>query len=152
MSRQFDKKECAGMLPDPLAMERIPGGRGHNADPAEFDQDQLMKGIHIELEHGSDVATALEIAMDHLTENPFYYDYLEKMEKDMERKSPKLEDVYCQTDPNQEEDEPWDPDGSRKDEVEVYQHQAHKVTDRDLDPLDTGIVHNKYPLKFRMGR
>lgn len=130
------KKEscCGGMLPDPVGMERIPGGLGHNSDPGEFDQDQLMKGIHIELEHGTDVVTAMEIAMDHLSENPFYYDYLDDMEKRMDgNKIPKLEDIYS------------------KNEVEVYQHQAHKVTNKDLDPLGTGTVHNKYPLKFKLG-
>jgi hypothetical protein len=35
--------------------------------------DQLMKGISIETEHTSDYNVAMEIALDHLKENPNYY-------------------------------------------------------------------------------
>ena len=76
-------KECGEepVAPDPLAMERIPGGLGHKADPADFDQVQLIQGIEVELEHGSDVATAMEIAMDHLSEDPQYYTHLQAVEE-----------------------------------------------------------------------
>jgi uncharacterized protein YlxP (DUF503 family) len=46
---------------------------------------QLKKGIKIELEHTNDKEKAKEIAMDHITEFPDYYDRLEKMEKDAEK-------------------------------------------------------------------
>lgn len=42
---------------------------------------QLKKGIEIEKEHTSDKEKATEIAMDHVTEFPDYYDRIEKMEK-----------------------------------------------------------------------
>ena len=74
------------VAPDPVAMERIPGGLGHEADPGEFDQVQLMHGIHVELEHGSDIITALEIAMDHLTEDPHYYVKLASIEEGCDSK------------------------------------------------------------------
>lgn len=76
-------QECGEepVAPDPVAMERIPGGLGHKADPGEFDQVQLMHGIHVELEHGSDVVTAMEIAMDHLSEDPYYYVKLMSIEE-----------------------------------------------------------------------
>lgn len=60
--------------------EKVRGGKADNMDPSQFDQKQLMKGIHIEFEHTNDIKTAMEIAMDHLTELPNYYDKLEKME------------------------------------------------------------------------
>jgi len=41
---------------------------------------QLNKGIKIEMEHTKDKEKATEIAMDHLSEFPDYYDRLEKME------------------------------------------------------------------------
>ena len=41
----------------------------------------LEKGIKVEREHSSDIKVAKEIAMDHLWENPDYYEKLEKMEK-----------------------------------------------------------------------
>jgi len=42
---------------------------------------QLSKGIKSELEHTGDLAVAREIALDHLSEFPDYYDRLEKVEK-----------------------------------------------------------------------
>jgi hypothetical protein len=48
-------------------------------------QAQLQKGIKIESEHTDDKEKAKEIAMDHITEFPDYYDRLEKMEKDAEK-------------------------------------------------------------------
>jgi hypothetical protein len=41
---------------------------------------QLKKGIPVELEHTSNHAMAKEIALDHLGEQPDYYDKLEKVE------------------------------------------------------------------------
>ena len=48
-------------------------------------KSQLNKGIKTEMEHTKDKEKATEIAMDHLTELPDYYDKLEKMEKDSEK-------------------------------------------------------------------
>lgn len=42
---------------------------------------QLNKGIKVEMEHTDDKGKAKEIAMDHLFEDPKYYDKLEKIEK-----------------------------------------------------------------------
>ena len=43
---------------------------------------QLKKGIAVEKEHTSDEAIAREIALDHLSEMPDYYDKLAKVEED----------------------------------------------------------------------
>ena len=43
-------------------------------------KNQLSKGINIEKEHTNDLEIAKEIAMDHLSEDPNYYDKLEKVE------------------------------------------------------------------------
>ncbi len=48
---------------------------------AEQIQQQLNKGIQVELEHTSDRAVAHEIALDHLGEYPDYYDRLDQIEK-----------------------------------------------------------------------
>lgn len=61
--------------------DKLPGGLADKKDPKDFDQKQLAKGIKVELEHTSDETLAQEIAMDHLTEDPMYYEKLEKMEK-----------------------------------------------------------------------
>ena len=42
---------------------------------------QLKKGIKVELEHTTSMPVAKEIAMDHLYEDPKYYDKLKKIEK-----------------------------------------------------------------------
>ena len=42
---------------------------------------QLMKGMKVEKEHTKDDNIAREIAMDHLREDPMYYDKLEYIEK-----------------------------------------------------------------------
>ena len=60
----------------------------------KFDVDQFMRGMNIELEHGSrNAATNVtndnplmtgKIALAHLEEFPDYYDRLEKLEKEAE--------------------------------------------------------------------
>lgn len=48
-------------------------------------QAQLKKGVKIESEHTDDKEKAKEIAMDHITEFPDYYDRLGKMEKEADK-------------------------------------------------------------------
>jgi hypothetical protein len=47
--------------------------------------DQMSKGFEVEKEHTSDESIAYSIMEDHLSEFPRYYDYLEKMEREMSR-------------------------------------------------------------------
>jgi hypothetical protein len=44
-------------------------------------QSQLDMGIEVEFEHTSDKKVAKEIALDHLAEDPKYYDKLKKVEE-----------------------------------------------------------------------
>lgn len=60
--------------------DMLPGGLADKKKPADFEQAQLAKGTKAETEHVSNKATAKEISMDHLVEDPKYYDKLEKME------------------------------------------------------------------------
>ena len=46
---------------------------------------QITKGVKIEIEHTDNKQRATEIAMDHISEFPDYYDRLEKMEKAAEK-------------------------------------------------------------------
>lgn len=64
--------------------DRIPGGRASGLTPADFDPRQLRIGTEHELEHTNDRAEAREIAMDHLAEDPDYYERLEAMERKAE--------------------------------------------------------------------
>ena len=51
----------------------------HNVSVEEIN-DQVAKGVKVELEHTTDEAIAHEIAMDHVFEDPKYYDKLAKVE------------------------------------------------------------------------
>lgn len=53
--------------------DQLPGGKADRRRPSDFDRDELRMGIQHELEHTADRSTALEIAMDHLSEDPHYY-------------------------------------------------------------------------------
>ena len=65
--------------------DKIPGGLADKKNPKDFDPKQIAKGKKVEMEHTNDPDLAEEIAMDHLTENPKYYDYLEDMESKFEK-------------------------------------------------------------------
>ncbi len=62
--------------------DSLPGGLADEKEPSDFSAEALAKGLNVELEHTDDEQTAREIAMDHLTEDPEYYDKLEVMEKE----------------------------------------------------------------------
>lgn len=51
----------------------------------QFGIDALVKGVLVELEHTDNIVLALEISIDHLVEDKRYYDFLEKMEKNLEK-------------------------------------------------------------------
>lgn len=59
----------------------LPGGLADMRVPGDFNLDQLKKGIKHELEHTTNPAIAREIAMDHLAEDPKYYDKLQAIEE-----------------------------------------------------------------------
>lgn len=75
---------------DFLKEKLIPGGlsEGKTLDdiakmhkvPIEALKKQLRKGIKVEMEHTTNRNIANEIAMDHLVEDPFYYEKLETIE------------------------------------------------------------------------
>lgn len=44
--------------------------------------DELEMGLDVEMEHTSDIIVSLEIALDHLTEDPHYYTKLKTIEED----------------------------------------------------------------------
>lgn len=64
--------------------DQLEGGLGDDADVMQFDPQQIIKGIEVEMEHTKDPKVALEITMDHLKELPDYYTRLEAMEKEGE--------------------------------------------------------------------
>jgi hypothetical protein len=76
----------------PFREDAIPGGMAkgmtlndiaekHNISVDTIVKD-LKKGMKVEMEHTTDASVAKEIAMDHLFEDPKYYDKLDKMENE----------------------------------------------------------------------
>ena len=64
---------AAGMSPTDLAKK-------HNVSLSAI-LKQLKKGQRVEREHTDNPSTAMKIAMDHVFEDPKYYDKLQKMEQ-----------------------------------------------------------------------
>ncbi len=52
---------------------RLRGGRGARLHPRDVPRARLEEGAAHELEHTSDAGIAVEIALDHLAEDPDYY-------------------------------------------------------------------------------
>ena len=74
MSHEPDADEIEQIAQDKEeAGEMIPGGKGEGKSPLEFDPEQILMGMRVEMEHTDDPMVALEITLDHLTEDPEYY-------------------------------------------------------------------------------
>ena len=80
MDKKTNKSDLiAGGLADKHTPESI--AMMHNVNISQI-FSQLAKGLKVELEHTNDENIAKEIAMDHLVEDPAYYDKLEKVEEE----------------------------------------------------------------------
>jgi hypothetical protein len=75
------KNKIKGGLSDNLTLKDIAQKHGVSIDHIK---KQLIKGIKVEKDHTNDESKAREIAMDHLTEYPDYYDKLETLGIDEE--------------------------------------------------------------------
>jgi hypothetical protein len=63
--------------------DQIDGGLAAEKKPHEFDKEQLKRGLKVEMEHTNDPLVALEIAMDHIMEDPTYYGSNQEVADDM---------------------------------------------------------------------
>jgi hypothetical protein len=66
-----------------MNLDRLDGGLGDDRDLSDFDYDSLLEGLKVEREHTDKIDIALEIVMDHLTEDADYYDKLKLIEGGM---------------------------------------------------------------------
>ncbi|CAB4131605.1 hypothetical protein UFOVP276_39 [uncultured Caudovirales phage] len=66
--------------------DHIAGGLADKRSPADFPREDLIKGMSVEMEHTSDPSVACEIAMDHLMEDPHYYNHEQDMAKEVQDK------------------------------------------------------------------
>lgn len=60
--------------------DQMPGGLADDKSPEDFDPAAVLQGMKVEMEHTDDKNKAIEIALDHLTEDPEYYDKLATIE------------------------------------------------------------------------
>ena len=73
--------KISGGLADDMTIEDL---ANHQNTDIETLIQQMEKGVSIEMEHTTDLSVATEIAMDHIYEDLYYYDKLEKMESKKE--------------------------------------------------------------------
>ena len=69
----------------------IDGGLADDKMPSDFNKKQLAKGIKVEMEHTNDPLVAIEIAMDHLMEDPEYYGSDDEDPEDMAQQHASIE-------------------------------------------------------------
>lgn len=97
---------------EPETYDRLPGGLGDNANPNQFDRQQVQKGVRTEMEHTADPGIATEIALDHLAENPQYYGQPEPDSESSERR--RVVEAYSAEKPREQ--------FSRQDEERIARH------------------------------
>ena len=81
LKKDITEDEIEGGLADQLTIETISKKHGVSIDDII---DQLVKGLDVEMEHTKELNIAMEIAMDHVSEDPKYYDKLSKIETSKE--------------------------------------------------------------------
>lgn len=79
------EKPEAKVIPFPvrkaeLQLEDLTGGLSEGKKLSDFNPKAIAKGVLVELEHTDKIEVAVKIAMDHLTEDPKYYEKLAVME------------------------------------------------------------------------
>ena len=80
--KQFQPPPPFGVLKRASAhVDHIPGGQADENQPEDFNKKELAKGTRHEGEHTDSPDIAEEIAMDHLKEDPHYYEHLDRVEK-----------------------------------------------------------------------
>lgn len=75
----------------PVNEDEIKGGKADGMDIEDIAElhgltvddmyDEFTNGVHHEMEHTSEMMVAIEIALDHLYEDPYYYSKLDSIEK-----------------------------------------------------------------------
>ena len=73
----FTEEKLKGGLADGMSLGDI--AKKHKIDVEKLTK-QFIKGVKVEMEHTKDKQKAKEIAMDHIFEDPKYYDKLSKIE------------------------------------------------------------------------
>ena len=135
--QSFKEEELEGGVSDnktlkDVAKKHDKKGYYHVDDMVSSLKVQLNKGIKVEMEHTKNKDEAKEIAMDHLWEDPNYYDKLKKIES-KEEKEKKYLDI--------------------EDMIPMLRKQLNKNTrfdkDKDKDTKKDGEVDEKWSEKYK---
>jgi len=128
--------------------DRLAGGKADGKEPDDFDYDDIRIGTSVEKEHTSNPDIATEIAMDHLVEDPEYYDKLiasgiadeedakilyDELKDDNDRKKAEMDII----DYIEEDDDEYEPIGDEE-EDELGPDKA------DIDDDDEMILDDTY--------
>lgn len=87
LQRDLDKakKKLTRLEASEVVLEdELPGGLGDDAQVNDFSPEQVSAGLKVEMEHTNDPKIALEIVLDHLTEDAEYYTKLATIENNPE--------------------------------------------------------------------
>lgn len=103
--------------------EMIQGGLADGKSPSEFNSEQIKLGLKVEMEHTDDPLVALEIALDHLTEDPEYYTVKDNPE------------ASAQSNASQEAEEMTD---------ELLGYKPHNVNDYSNEEFDYAAAEREY--------
>jgi hypothetical protein len=114
--------------------EMLQGGKGDGKSPLEFDPDQVLKGMEVEIEHSDNPMISLEIVLDHLTEDPEYYTVKDTPEDSAQQNAAS------------------DTEGDKKETDVLLGFKPHNVgdeikTDEDVD-TDDNVKWGKEMLRF----
>lgn len=101
----FSGGQIEGGLADGMSAEDI--AEKHQASVEKIDE-QLVKGIEVEMEHTNDEDIAMEIALDHLYEIADYYDRLHEMEEEAEEGEEESEECEKSEEKESEDDDESD--------------------------------------------
>lgn len=116
----------------------LEGGLGDDASLSDFCPKQLALGLEVEMEHTDDPKVALEIAMDHLTENPEYYGNGEQNPDEMAQ-------MHAQNDTGEETGEIET--AETQDELETDEllgYKPHNVNDYSNEEFDYADAEREY--------
>ena len=118
--------------------EAIEGGLADGASPADFDPRQILLGMEVEMEHTHTPQEALEIAMDHLKEDPAYYGSeggnpdLEAQENAAEDAA-EIEDEVIGTEIEGDEE---NPENLENDDLSVNMNWLETIKPKSVDDMD----------------
>lgn len=119
--------------------DKIEGGLADDKSTSDFCPKQLAMGLEVEMrEHTDDPKVALEIAMDHLVEDPNYYGTDEENPEDMAR-------MHAQADVEQETGEIETPENQDDEETdELLGYKPHNVNDYSNEEFDYAGAEKEY--------